>query len=149
MKNKGFTLIELLVVIGIIAILSAVILAVLGDARTRGSDAAVKSNLDNIRAPADIYYDANSGSYGTFSSATCPTSATTGNVFSVQSIVNAIGAAVSAGGGSTSVCVATGNSYAIAVGLKTSGQSWCIDNSGKSRQFAGTPSAAITSAACN
>lgn len=60
--KKGFTLIELLVVIAIIGILSSVVLASLNSARNKGEDAAVKANLSNIRAQAEIVYD-NTGNY--------------------------------------------------------------------------------------
>lgn len=59
-SRSGFTLIELLVVIAIIGILSSVVLASLNSARNKGSDAAVKSNLANMRAQAEILYDDNS-----------------------------------------------------------------------------------------
>lgn len=62
-RQKGFTLIELLVVIAIIGILSSVVLASLNSARDKGNDAAVKSNLSNIRAEAELYYDDNDRDY--------------------------------------------------------------------------------------
>lgn len=146
--NQGFTLIELLMVVSIIGILSAIVLTQLSNARDRGSDAAVKSNLVSVRTQADLYYDSNNRSYGTFSAGNCPTTASSGNVFGVSAIVSAINAAASNGGNGTR-CVATTNAYAVAVGLKTANQSWCIDSQGRSKQFAGTPTAAITGSACN
>lgn len=61
--KRGFTLIELLVVIAIIGILASVVLASLNSARDKGTDAANKSNLNNIRAQAEIVYD-DDGDYG-------------------------------------------------------------------------------------
>jgi len=63
-SSLGFTLIELLVVVAIIGILASVVLASLNSARTKGTDAAIKANLANLRAQAAIYYD-NNGNYGT------------------------------------------------------------------------------------
>ncbi len=59
MKNytKGFTLIELLVVIAIIGILSSVVLASLNTARSKGTDASIKSQLNSLRSQAVIYSD--------------------------------------------------------------------------------------------
>lgn len=64
-KNKGFTLIELLMVIAIIGILASVILISLNISRSKGANAAVKSNLNSIRSQAELIYDINSGSYAT------------------------------------------------------------------------------------
>jgi len=62
-KNKGFTLIELLVVIAIIGILSSVVLASLNSARQKGQDAAIKQNLNNMRAQTEMYFDNNDYTY--------------------------------------------------------------------------------------
>jgi prepilin-type N-terminal cleavage/methylation domain-containing protein len=146
--NRGFTLIELLVVIAIIGILSSVVLASLNTARGKGADSAVKSNLNSIRSQAELYYDNNNNSYGTFAVATCPTTATAGSIFNDTTIIKAIDSALASGGNGTR-CVSTPTAYAISVGLKTAGQSWCIDSTGKAKQFAGTPTAAITGSACS
>ncbi len=146
--NNGFTLIELMIVIAIIALLSTVVLSALNSARTRGFDASVKSNLSNIRPQADLYYDNNGTSYGTFVAASCPATVTAGSVFSNQNIISGIANALLAGGNGTR-CVASDTAYAIAVGLKTAGQSWCIDSLGRSKVYAGTPTAAISGSSCN
>jgi prepilin-type N-terminal cleavage/methylation domain-containing protein len=48
-RNKGFTLIELLVVISIIGLLSSIVLASLSTARGKAKDAAIKSEVLQMR----------------------------------------------------------------------------------------------------
>lgn len=57
--KKGFTLIELLVVIAIIGLLSAVVLASLTSARSKGRDSQRVSELRQIKYALEIYYNAN------------------------------------------------------------------------------------------
>jgi prepilin-type N-terminal cleavage/methylation domain-containing protein len=132
--HRAFTLIELLVVIAIIGILSSVVLASLNTARTKGNDAAIKSNLDTIRTQAELYYDNNTNTYGSaFTTATCPTSGTT-MFYADTTIRQAIASAESANGASVVTCGATTSAYAVSSPLSTSGQYWCVDSTGASKQ---------------
>lgn len=140
--KKGFTLIELLVVIAIIGILSSVVLASLNTARAKGADAAIKSNLNNIRAQAEIVYDAATpNSYA----AVCAN----------QSVINAVAAAASAGGATvgavdaagtatTAVCQDTANGWAVQAPLKSATGYWCVDSTGVSKAEAAVIGAAAS-----
>jgi prepilin-type N-terminal cleavage/methylation domain-containing protein len=153
--KKGFTLIELLVVVAIIGVLASVVLASLNTARAKGTDAAIKSNLDNTRAQASLYYDTNSG----YSSAAVAATATGGTNLAC-SIANSIfdpaapnsinGMIVAAqqayGGASAARCTITVGTVAIPstnwaadVPLKnpvTTGDVWCVDSTGVSKEEA-------------
>ena len=61
--SRGFTLIELLVVIAIIGILSAIVLASLSTARSKGKDAAAEEQMSGARAQMEIYAGSNANSY--------------------------------------------------------------------------------------
>ncbi|MFZ3043505.1 MAG: type II secretion system protein [Minisyncoccia bacterium] len=156
MKNlkRGFTLIELLVVIAIIGVLSAVVLASLNSARSKGNDAGVKANLDTVGTQAALYVS-NNNSYGTFDSGTagvaaaCPTSGT-GSVFNDETVANAIASALTDSSGGTATCLAIDNAYAVAVSrpadvATTTTTYWCVDSSG---EHCGVNSNALTDASC-
>lgn len=133
--KRGFTLIELLVVIAIIGILSSVVLASLNTARSKGNDAAIKANLVNIRAQAELFYD-DTGSYGVQTS-----SCASGMFRDDQNINNAILAAEKAsGGGNEATCISSSIAWAISVPLRSDSQiHWCVDSTGFSGEKRASP----------
>ncbi len=158
-RSKGFTLIELLVVIAIIGILSAVVLASLNTARSKGNDAAVKANLDTIRTQSAIYYDNENGysEAGTaitaITAGSCTGTGVDGSILADSNVAAAIaaadaastGAAVCSLGAATVTPAAQTSTWAVYVPLSTgsSPAGWCVDSTGKSQA-----SALITGAGC-
>ncbi len=132
--SRGFTLIELLVVIAIIGILSSVVLASLNTARGKGADAAIKSNLNNIRAQAELVYDGANGSYET--------------VCDNTQVTNAVNAAITAAGSAGTLatrCADSATAWAAWVELKTEPtDSWCVDSTGQSKLLTTNPAGAVT-----
>ncbi len=161
--DKGFTLLELLIVIAVIGILTAIVVASLSSSRAKGADAAIKSNLANIRAQAELVSPTLGNTYGTRASGSCPGIANTGTgtIFHDTKIKTAIqSSAVQAGGtvaGSGvgtivnySACASNGTSWAAAVTLRTGNTSpfsaWCVDSSGRSKRVSVTSGTSPTSA---
>ncbi len=138
--KKGFTLIELLVVVAIIGILASVVLASLNTARAKGANAAIKANLANIRAQAELVYDSlTPNGYGTASNASSCTAPTASSLFATTTptttvINNAINAAIASSGGA-SFCGSTTTAWVVSVQLKVADGTnnyWCVDSTGVS-----------------
>lgn len=151
-RSQGFTLIELLVVIAIIGILSAVVLASLNTARSKGQDAAVQSNLDTVRVQAEIYYGSTAGanSYGTANQTWVVAggcAATANTMWADTTIQSAMVAANTANGTGLIGCASTGTTYVAAAALVSGTSYQCVDSTGKGVTVAAAfPAAAI--AAC-
>lgn len=143
--KRGFTLIELLVVIAIIGILSAVVLASLNTARSKGQDAAIQSDLTTIQTQAEIYYGGTgNNSYGA-NGTTCAV-----GVFSDPTIIKAVAAMTTAAGNVAPTCntsggtVAASTAYSIWSGLVAAPtKAWCVDSTGSSKSVT-KPTGVIT-----
>jgi prepilin-type N-terminal cleavage/methylation domain-containing protein len=144
--RRGFTLIELLVVIAIIGILSAVVLVSLNSARAKGTDAAIKSELANMRTAAELYYHTNnnygaSNNFAQNDHIACTTQTT--NIFGEAGIGKFVLSAYQKLGSGRVFCAvrSSGQSWAFAMPLKSPGvgeTGWCVDSSGQSKPFTGT-----------
>lgn len=139
--RQGFTLIELLVVIAIIGILSAVVLASLNTARTKGNDAAIKANLNTVRVQAGLYYDTHASSYNPAAASTvhgvdCGSTGATqpANTLLADSNVSRALIAVKGSSGQALYCNLKddGTAYAFAAALPSGGY-WCTDSAIVSR----------------
>jgi prepilin-type N-terminal cleavage/methylation domain-containing protein len=130
-SSRGFTLIELLVVIAIIGILSAVVLASLNSARSKGNDAAVRQNLLDARSQIELFYILNGDKYvGTAGSSddVCASGASAGNVKGAYDMMRAAATTqgvnlkvyptLTSGDYSNGVCRANATQWVISMPLK-------------------------------
>ena len=132
--SSGFTLIELLVVVAIIGILASVVLASLNSARNKGADAAVKADMANIRAQAEIYYDDTTKGNGKYAAADMGSSnCSQANSIFVDPVIAAALTQINTQS-SAPVCFvgSSGQKWAISVPSLKGGSAggWCVDNSG-------------------
>lgn len=138
--SKGFTLIELLVVIAIIGILSSVVLASLNTARNKGTDAAIKANMANVRAQGEMWYDSQSKYDLVCASTTLGIAnglSSAAKAFSSVLTVTNTDATVSSQ--TIAVCHDADGGWAAAIPIKnpaTAGYIWCVDSSGSAKEIA-------------
>lgn len=149
--NKGFTLIELLVVIAIIGVLAAIVLASLGGATGKGTDAKIKQQLNGMTKQAELY----TGATTAVPQAVCSTGGANlfgtansglGNLFAGLNLTNS--QCSYAGGNLPS----NGGAWAVSVSLASG--AWCVDSTAwsNSKTKAGvnytTPALAISGNTC-
>ncbi len=162
---RGFTIIELLVVIAIIGILSAVVLASLSTARSKGKDASAEESMSGLRAQNEIYYGgAGANSYG---AAGAETVSVAGVVSGATGACGDVGASAAQAGAVallTSIAANAGHTANCRVGVN--GATWeadvqlnsqtglanfCADSSGFAGTLAAAPASTVTTKAvsCN
>ena len=128
---KGFTLIELLTVVALIAILAAVILAALGNAKNKGSDAAVKSNLSGTHSQSELYFAANGNSYR----GVCDETPAEDGTQTIHAMV--IGAAQASG--LTSITInGTGSTTTATCNVAENGDAWAVEVPMRNKDIGGT-----------
>ena len=145
--------------IAIIGILSSIVIASLNSARTKGSVAAAKGQLAQLRTQAENYYD-NNGGYASSSVSTVTTSAGC-----TSSVANTMLADATIRTQLTQIGTNTASPTSMACGISADRQKfhvlvalkdntyWCVDNQGANKAlpgtFSGTMLTITTQGTCN
>lgn len=139
---KGFTLIELLVVIAIIGILSSIVLVSLNSARSKGSDARIQTELNQIRSQMETDYTGSAylgvcaSATGCYDVTTAAGLATNGvaTQFAANSNYATVAADIYSQSGNNGVRITYTNGLtkfaAYAQTKSTAGKYYCVDSSG-------------------
>ncbi len=139
-KKKGFTLIELLVVIAIIGILASIVLVSLTGARKKAKDAAIISDVSQIRTLAEEVYMDNSNAYTTMCSSATSLDTAALNASGYGSQLETLQTdAITTQGGTVPGCQASGEDYCVYITLNSAGKYYCIDSTGKAGTFTTDP----------
>lgn len=138
-KNSGFTLIELLVVITIIGILSSVILAQLNTSRNKGTDASIKSTMNNASGAAQLYYDIHTAPNSTWN-LVCTASNGLGPIMARLAQIANNGVAACSGSGQ--------NGWRAHAQLKYQTGYWCADYTGTKKLCTNVPSGFTCAPGC-
>ena len=150
--HAGFTLLELLIVVAIIGLLTSIVLASLNGGRSKGNDAGIKTDLRNAISQGEVFFNTNTVAPNSYTSV-C-TNGAVGGANGVGSFVLAAArisglssyATNATGTLTTATCNDSVGAWAAEVPLKTSGQMWCVDSLGHSKQESVTIAAATVCA---
>lgn len=130
-KMRGFTLLELIIVVALIGIITAITLVLLGDARAKGSDTAIRSQVTSARSQAELYYHLNNSSYSGVCDATLSDDP--------QGIADFRTAANAENGGGAETCIDSVDAWAFEVQLvRDNTQYACVSTGGEGGVYTGS-----------